>query len=155
MIPLRYATLIVGPSGDPQLLAKVEKQLDQTDPVVRPKRWFVALSAHLAATRNAMNGHWEQARDGYLHAQRLIEELGFPVFRAVIGLEFEGYLGARFAEAAAAGAEAEALFAERAAAEFVRQYRLHFAGTPAPAVGERAKAAVPVTPTDSSVEANA
>ena len=93
MIPLRYATLIVGPSGDPQLLAKVEGQLDQTDPVVRPKRWFVALSAHLAATRNAMNGHWEQARDGYLHAQRLIEELGFPVFRAVIGLEFEGYLG--------------------------------------------------------------
>ena len=153
MIPLRYATIVVGGSGDPALLALVEEQFSRTDPIVRPKRWFVALSAHVAATRAAMNGHWEQARDAYLHTQRLVEELGFTVMRAVIGLEFEGYLGARFAEAAAAGAEAEALFTELGGAEFVRQYRIHFAGTPAPAVGERATAAAKVA--EAGVEATA
>ena len=153
MIPLRYATFIVGPSGDPTLVAKVEKQLSRTNPIVRPKRWFVALTAHLSATKNALSGHWEQARDGYLHVQRLIGELGFPLYGAIIGLEFDGYLGTRFAEAAAAGAGAEAYLTDLGVAEFVRQYRIHFAGTPAPAVGERAQAAVSVAPAEANVEA--
>jgi class 3 adenylate cyclase len=155
MIPLRYGTLIVGSSGDPQLLAQIEEQLADTDPTIKPKRWFGVLSAHTEAVRNAMHGRWEQARDGYLHTQRLVGDLGFLVYQAIIGLEFEGYLGARFAEAASAGAEAEAYLTELGAGEFVRQYRVHFAGTPAPAVGERAAAGEAAATEPASVETNA
>jgi hypothetical protein len=153
VVPLRYATLAVGSSGDPSLLAHLEEHIAAIDPQARSKRWHVALRGHTAASRAAMTGHWDQARDAYLHAQRMVAELGFTVMGAIIGLEFEGYLGARFAEAATAGADAEAHLTELGSGEFVRLYRIHFAGTPAPAVGERVAAGAAVE--SASVETNA
>ena len=73
--------------------------------------------------------------------------MDFHLDASVLALEYAAYLGERFEEARAAGAEAEAWFADRGAQGVVERYRAAFKGTPAPPAtrtGAGAKAAVPV-----------
>ena len=76
------------------------------------------------------------------------DALGHRFYRALLGLQFDAYLGQRFEDARQAGADAEAFFATVGAASFVDRYRAAFRGTPAPPPTEASpaprKAAVPV-----------
>jgi class 3 adenylate cyclase/tetratricopeptide (TPR) repeat protein len=106
-----------------------------------------AVAHQLAAAGSAAGGLWDEAHVAYGQAIAGFRALELHLDTALLSLEYAAYLGTRFEEARAAGAEAEAWFAERGGQGVVERYRAAFKGTPAPPAsrtGVGAKAAVPV-----------
>jgi class 3 adenylate cyclase/tetratricopeptide (TPR) repeat protein len=115
------------------------------------ERWVSALAVavrlQFRAATAATAERWDEAHATYPQARSAFQGLEFNLDAAILGLEYSAYLGDRFEEARAAGAEAEAWFAERGAQGVVERYRAAFKGTPAPPAtrtGVGTKAALPV-----------
>jgi hypothetical protein len=97
-------------------------------------RFPQAAERQLAATTAVIAGQWEAADPLYRQAIAAFRELELHLTAALLGLEYAAYLAARFADARAAGAAAEAWFAERGQRDIADRYRDAFAGTPAPPI---------------------
>ncbi|MGH2484227.1 MAG: hypothetical protein ACRDE9_07200, partial [Candidatus Limnocylindria bacterium] len=106
-----------------------------------------AVAQQLAAASSVAGGQWDEAHLAYHQAIAGFRALELHLDTALLGLEYAAYLGTRFEEARAAGAEAAAWFAERGAESVVERYRAAFKGTPAPPTthsGVGTRAAVPM-----------
>ena len=140
--PIVAATAIgaVEPARAGELVVAVDAR-PQTRIIAAARDQIVALMA-------AAEGRWDDARAAYHNALDGYDALGHRFYRALVGLQFDAYLGQRFEDARQAGMDAETFFAGLAAAGFVDRYRAAFRGTPAPpltAAGPMPrKAAVPV-----------
>jgi hypothetical protein len=87
-----------------------------------------------AAARADRLGHGEEADAGFQVAREWLLEHGDLLYGHLAGLLWSELAAGRRPEAAAAGAEAQAFFAERGALPFVTAYRAAFAhGTPSAA----------------------
>jgi class 3 adenylate cyclase len=107
----------------------------------------VAVRLQFRSATAATAGQWAEAQSTYPQALSALRSLDANLDASILALEYASYLGDQFDEARAAGAEAEAWFAERGAQGVVDRYRGAFKGTPAPPAartGAGAKAAVPV-----------
>jgi tetratricopeptide (TPR) repeat protein len=102
--------------------------------------------AHYAnASAAAVAGRWDEARAEYAAALAGFRTTNENLDAALLLLEQDAYLGARFEDARAGGQQAEAWFTERGAEGVVERYRAAFKGTPAPPAGAASpKRAVPV-----------
>jgi tetratricopeptide (TPR) repeat protein len=101
---------------------------------------------YFAAAAASVAGRWDEAHSEYAATLAGYRITGENLEAALVGLEQDAYLGARFEDARAGGQRAEAWLAERGAEGVVERYRAVFKGTPAPpAAGSSAtKRAVPV-----------
>jgi class 3 adenylate cyclase/tetratricopeptide (TPR) repeat protein len=101
---------------------------------------------YLNAAAASVAGRWDEARAEYaasLAGFRVTEE---NLEAALVRLEQDAYLGARFEDARAGGQQAEAWFAERGAPGVPERYRAAFKGTPAPpATGSAAPPRSPIS----------
>jgi hypothetical protein len=70
-------------------------------------------------------GRVDEARMGYLHARRILEEIGYAHSLAQFQLAVGHLAGDQFREAAEAAEEAEDYFHERGADAYVATYRAH------------------------------
>ena len=132
----------VDPARAAELVAAIDAVRPQTRALAVTRLQVDALSA-------VADARWDDARAAYRLALRGFDALDMHLWKALSGLQFEAYLGARFDEAREAGGDAEALFAANDAAGFVDRYRAAFTGTPAPPMegappGAAPRAAVPV-----------
>jgi len=141
--PLLIAANAIGalePARARELSAAVGAR-PQTLAVIAAREQIVALMAVAEA-------RWDDARAAYRSALEHYDALGMGFWKALVGLQFDAYLGQRFEDARQGGVDAEALFAANGAAGFVDRFREAFKGTPAPplpAAGSAPrKAAVPV-----------
>jgi tetratricopeptide (TPR) repeat protein len=98
-----------------------------------PTRAMTAAVDQITALSAIGEGRWDDARTAFRSALHGFDELDMGLWRALAGLQFDAYLGARFPEARQAGIDAQAMFAANGAESFVERYRDAFQGAPAPA----------------------
>jgi len=115
-------------SGDREAIAETLLRTDALDKL----RISNVIRAQVRASAAAISGRWDEARAEYAATLTEYRELDYNLEAALLGLEFGAYLGDRFDDGRAAGAQAEAWFAERGAQAVVERYRSAFRGTPAP-----------------------
>jgi hypothetical protein len=106
----------------------------------------------IEAAAAAAAGRWDEAHAAYRAALAGFARSEENLEAALLRLEQDAYLGARFPDARAGGEEAAAWFAEREAEGVVERYRAAFKGTPAPPAGAPA-AAKKVLPVDAELPA--
>ncbi len=114
--------------GDRAALERISESLAEHRASALARGVRLQLRAATAATAE----RWDEAHATYPQARSAFRDLDANLDASILGLEYAAYLGDRFEEARAAGAEAEAWFAERGAQGVVERYRAAFKGTPAP-----------------------
>jgi class 3 adenylate cyclase/tetratricopeptide (TPR) repeat protein len=139
--PLLTAVNIAAVLGDGRTLDQLHARRDEPETSAATD----AALANLDAARAALGERWDEARLHYLRAIERVDELGWRDRAARIGLEFDAYLGSRFADARAAGERADAFYASVGAESFPARYRAAFQGTPAPPAGGRPAGAAATT----------
>jgi class 3 adenylate cyclase/tetratricopeptide (TPR) repeat protein len=127
---------------DPGRAAELIPTLDE----LSQTRLVDAARHQVAALMAMADGRWDDARAEFRAAIVGFDDLGHLLFRSIIGLQFDAYLGQRYEDARRAGVDAEEVFASGRATSFVEHYRAGFTVKPAPPIGSAApsKAAVPV-----------
>jgi tetratricopeptide (TPR) repeat protein len=98
------------------------------------------MSDEMQALVASVSGRWDEARVAFNSAVEAFRSRDEHLDAAITQLMEGLFLGSRFAEAEAAGTEAEGWFSERGASGAVELMRAAFRGTPAPAATGSARA---------------